>query len=142
MTFACVFHRSGHGGVGPAGEQVSAARYFEFSDNTYDFIIKLEDPVRIQQALDIISGVETENIAVKGKIIKSPRLYNWEWNYHLEPSSITFFSRAAEACDAGIAYVDEHLAEVGGELLPGNIWCPWWSHVVREVHPWFTQSSQ
>eukprot|EP01133_Synstelium_polycarpum_P007894 gene7894-9266_t len=115
----------------------SAARFFEFKDTTDSFIIKLEDPVRIQQALDIISGVETEAVSVMGKVVKSPRMYNWEWNFHLEPSSITFFSMAIEVCDASISYVDEHLAEVGGALLPGKIWCPWTSRVIREVHPWF-----
>eukprot|EP01133_Synstelium_polycarpum_P009278 gene9278-10881_t len=85
----------------------------------------------------IISGVETENVSVMDKIIKSPRMNNWEWNYHLEPPSITFFSMATEVCDASIAHVDEHLAEVGGALLPSNRWCPWSSRVIREVHPWF-----
>lgn len=109
------------------------ATYFEFTDGTDTFVFQLTDPARIQQARDILSGVDTENVGVMGTVVKSPASYNKPWKYHLAPNSVKFFSMAMEVCDASISYVDGHLGEVGGALLPRSTWCPWHSKLTREV---------
>ncbi|MEV4195495.1 BP74-related protein [Streptomyces toxytricini] len=118
------------------GDAVSAtarATYFEFTDGTDTFVIKLTDPAKIRQARNILSGVDTENRGVMGTVVKTPASYNKPWTYHLDPNSVQFFGMAMEVCDASIAYVDEHLDEVGGALLPRSTWCPWHSKLTREL---------
>ncbi|EFA82110.1 hypothetical protein PPL_05015 [Heterostelium album PN500] len=109
----------------------SGSAYFLFTDEHDEFVIKLSDPVRIAEARDIIATGSTKG--VMGIIVKQRVWYNFEWKYYLDPSTITFFDFAIEVCDASIAYTEEHLAEVGGALLPGNRWCPWHSRLVREL---------
>ncbi|AYV31576.1 calmodulin-binding protein [Streptomyces sp. CJ_13] len=109
------------------------AVYFEFTDGKNTFVIQLTDPAKIRQARDVINGVDTENISVMGKIVKTPASYNKPWKYSLAPSTVKFFSMATEVCDASISYVNEHLDEVGGALLPNSTWCPWQSKLTREI---------
>jgi len=97
------------------------------------FTIKLTDPVKIQKARDIISGLITSTPHVGGKIIKEAACYNPPWSYHLDPDTIDFFATAIEVCDASIAYTESFLSEAGGHFLPGNQWCPWGSRLVREI---------
>lgn len=112
-----------------------SAAYFEF-DSPPDpgrVVIKLTDPALIQRARDILSGSETAETHVMGRIIKRPVPYNPQWSYHLNPDTIRFFSLAIEVCDATPTYVEDHLDEVGGAFLPGGFWCPWGSRLLREV---------
>lgn len=111
----------------------TAPAYFEFTDGTDTFVIQLTDPTRIQQARNVLAGVDTENVSVMGTVVKSPAPYNQQWNYQLDPNSVKFFSMATEVCDASIAYVNDHLNEVGGAFLPNSTWCPWHSKLTREV---------
>jgi hypothetical protein len=80
----------------------------------------------------ILAGKQ-RNRHVMGTIVKQPALHNPEWSYHLDPDSIEFFDYAIEVCDAAIRYVEDHLEEVCGELLPGCVWCPWGSRLLEEV---------
>ncbi|GAM21593.1 hypothetical protein SAMD00019534_047680 [Acytostelium subglobosum LB1] len=107
--------------------------YFVFSDGTDEFTIKLTDPAKIAHARGLISGAVTDAPHINGIIVKQPAWYNPFWSFYLDSNTISFFDAAMEVCDAGINYTEEHLAEVGGALLPGNRWCPWHSRVVREV---------
>ncbi|WP_441248060.1 BP74-related protein [Kitasatospora sp. McL0602] len=109
------------------------AAYFEFTDGKNTFVFQLTDSVRIQQARDILSGVETENVGVMGTVVKQPAPYNQPWSYQLAPNSVKFFGMAMEVCDASISYVNTHLGEVGGALLPKSTWCPWHSKLTREI---------
>ncbi len=97
------------------------------------FVIKLTDPAKIQKARGIISGKETSGRRVGGLIVKQPACYNAPWSYHLDPQSIEFFDSAIEVCDGAMGYIETHLDEVGGALLPGNRWCSWGSRLVREI---------
>ncbi len=97
------------------------------------FVIKLTDPAKIQKARDILSGKETQLRHVSGKIIKQPAAYNPPWSFHFDPASIEFFGVATEVCDGSLAYVETHLDEAGGAFLPGNIWCPWGSRLLKEI---------
>ncbi len=115
--------------------RASAVAYFQFDvpPDTGRVIFMLTDPARITEARNIIKGLQTDRIHVKGTIVKSPARYNPGWSYHLDPASVVFFSNAVEVCDATPSYVQAHLAEVGGSFLPGNVWCPWRSRLLREV---------
>jgi hypothetical protein len=110
--------------------------YFEvgFPPEDLTFTIMLTDTARIQEARDIVNGVQTEKIRVMGTIIKAPAFYNPHWSYHLDPASIEFFEVAVEVCDAHPQYVEEHLEEVCGSFLPKCVWCPCSSVVTAEVH--------
>lgn len=109
--------------------------YFKFDvpPHPETFIIRLTDSIKIQKARDIISGKITDTIHVMGKIIKSPAGYNPPWTFYLDPASISFFQMAPEVCDAGISYVQQHLAEACGSFLPNCLWCPWGSRLISEV---------
>lgn len=108
---------------------------FQFTDahEKARFVIELHDPELIKHARRVLSGEETELVHVRGTIIKEKAPYNPEWSYHLDPTTIEFFSNAIEVCDASICFVEENLGEVGGSTLPGSHWCPWSSRLLAEV---------
>ncbi len=99
------------------------------------FVVKLTDPVKIQKARDLLSGRDQSGRHIGGVIVKEPACYNSPWSYHLDPQSIEFFDNAMEVCDGAMGYIESHLDEVGGALLPGNRWCSWGSRLVREIPP-------
>ena len=110
--------------------------YFKvgFPPGDATFTIMLTDTARIQEARDIVNGLQTDATSVMGTIVKAPAFYNPHWSYHLDPASIEFFECAVEVCDAHPQYVEEHLEEICGAFLPGCVWCPWSSVVIEEVH--------
>lgn len=97
------------------------------------FVIELNDSSSIAHARKVLAGEETREIHVHGRIIKQPKPYNPGFSYHLDPITIQFFEMAIEVCDASMSYVEDHLDEVGGAFLPGGHWCPWTSHLTREI---------
>ncbi|WP_225097815.1 calmodulin-binding protein [Streptomyces sp. CoH27] len=99
------------------------------------FTIELTDPAQIQHARELLSGETRDEPHVLGRIVKRPAPYNPPWSYHLNPDTIRFFDVAIEVCDASPQYVEDHLDEAGGAFLPGLVWCPWTSRLVREVPP-------
>ncbi len=110
------------------------AAYFAFKqEQDKEFVFELTDEAMIAHARRIISGEETSEVHVMGRIRKTPQPYNPGWSYHLDSSSIRFFTMAIEVCDANMAYVEDHLDEACGAFLPGCFWCPWSSRVVSEV---------
>ncbi|MEU8685821.1 calmodulin-binding protein [Streptomyces sp. NPDC048611] len=114
--------------------RADAAAYFVMTDVTRaEFVIKITDPRKIQHARDLLSGATSSEPHVIGRIDKRPAPYNWRWSFHLRPETIDFFDFAIEVCDATTPYVEEHLDEAGGPFLPGLIWCPWSSKLLREV---------
>jgi len=118
-----------------AVENWASVAYFRFDypPHPETFVFKLTDPEKIQEARDILDGIQTDAIHVTGTIIKDPTDYNPPWNYHLDPSSISFFEMAVEVCDANIQYVEDNLVDVGRSFLPGNQWCPWGSRPIEEI---------
>lgn len=118
-------------------EETSEGAYFEVEARSgageERFVIHLLDDKLIQEARNIANGTQTDRVAVMGTIVKAPAYYNRPWSYHVDPQSISFFSMATEVCDASVAYVEEHLDEVGGAFLPNSVWCPWSSKVAREI---------
>ncbi|MGH9844818.1 MAG: hypothetical protein ACREEM_39380 [Blastocatellia bacterium] len=113
----------------------STDAYFLFSSPPAPetFVIRLTEIEKIRHARDLISKRRGDLPHVIGTIVKSPIGYNAPWSYHLDPSTINFFDFAIEVCDGAIKYIEEHLSEVGGALLPGNTWCPWGSRLIKEV---------
>lgn len=114
-------------------KEVEALFEFKGGGKTDYFIFKLIEPEKILHARAILTGQETSRTHPKGTILKKRVDYNPDWSYHLDPSSIDFFSVSMEVCDANMEYIEEHLAEVGGETLPNSFWCPWNSKLVREI---------
>jgi len=111
--------------------------YFVFEQKAPDgavntFVIRLDDGDAVVKARRIISGDDPAD-SVQGVIVRERAPYNPGWSYHLAPDSIGFFEFQTEVCDADMAYVEDHLAEVGGSFLPRGFWCPWSSRLVREV---------
>ncbi|KUN07155.1 calmodulin-binding protein [Streptomyces yokosukanensis] len=108
--------------------------YFVFQDITREqFTIELTDPAKIEHARELVSGETSDRPHVIGRIVKRTAYYNPRWSYHLNPDTIDFFDQAIEVCDSTIPYTEEHLDEAGGPFLPGLVWCPWTSRLVREV---------
>ncbi|WP_327103736.1 BP74-related protein [Nonomuraea glycinis] len=120
----------------PAQAQRAAApeAYFEFTDSTRErAVLKLTDPAKIQHARELVTGITNDRPHVLGRIVKRPAPYNPRWSYHYNPETVDFFDFAIEVCDASIPYVEDHLDEAGGAFLPGLVWCPWSSRLVREI---------
>lgn len=110
--------------------------YFSFMQQPgQEFIFELTDEAKIAHARRVLSGEESEEVHVMGRIRKAPKAYNPRWNYHLDPDTIRFFQMAIEVCDANMAYLEDHLDEACGAFLPGCYWCPWDSRIFREVPP-------
>ncbi|GAA2635247.1 twin-arginine translocation signal domain-containing protein [Actinomadura fulvescens] len=119
---------------GTAHHAVADEALFEITDITRErFVIKLTDPAEIKHARDLVNGETTDRPHVVGRIIKRSAPYNPRWSYHFNPATIDFFDMAIEVCDATIPYVEDHLDETGGAFLPGLVWCPWTSRLVREI---------
>lgn len=111
-------------------------RYFAFMQHPdQEFVFELTDDAKIAHARRIISGEEKEKVHVMGRILKRSVPYNPKWSFHLDPASVDFFAVAIEVCDANMVYVEDHLDEACGAFLPGCVWCPWDSTVVKEVQP-------
>lgn len=108
--------------------------YFEMTDITgARFVFQLTDAAKIAQARKILSGEETQRVHVAGRIIKRPAPYNPGWSFHYDPATIDFFEMAIEVCDSTIPFTEDHLDEACGAFLPGCVWCPWTSRLVREL---------
>ncbi len=123
--------------AGKATPRQEGAAYFQIQapPGTRDFVIKLTDPKEIQHARDLVSGTTQDRPHLLGRIVTRPAYYNPGWSFHYEPDTIHFFDVAIEVCDATTQYVEDHLDEAGGAFLPGYVWCPWSSRVIREVSP-------
>jgi hypothetical protein len=108
--------------------------YFEvdYPPSRDRIVIRIHDRALIAQARRL-AGRRRPRLHVGGIIVKEPAPYNTPWHFHLDPDSITFFELSAEVYDSSIRGIEEHLDEVGGELLPGNQWLPWGSRILREV---------
>ncbi|MEV8635333.1 calmodulin-binding protein [Streptosporangium sp. NPDC051023] len=112
-----------------------SAAYFEYTDITHEkAVLKLTDPAKIQHARDLVNGETTDRPHLFGRIVPRTAPYNPRWSYHYNPDTVDFFDVAIEVCDATIPYVEDHLDEAGGAFLPGYVWCPWSSRLVREIH--------
>ena len=108
--------------------------YFEMRTiENEPFVFKLTDPRKIEHARRILSGEEQQEVHVIGRIVKRPAPYNPRWSFHYDPNTIDFFAYAIEVCDATVSYVEDHLDEACGAFLPGCVFCPWTSRLVREV---------
>ncbi|UBU13624.1 BP74-related protein [Nonomuraea gerenzanensis] len=114
--------------------QAAPAAYFVMTDITREeFVVQLTDPAKIRHARDLVNGETLDRPHVVGRILKRPAPYNPRWSYHYNSDTVDFFDAAIEVCDATIPYVEDHLDEAGGAFLPGLVFCPWTSRLVREL---------
>jgi hypothetical protein len=115
-----------------APRAADTAAFFNLRDVTgSDFVVKITDPAKIQEARDIVNSGDRK--IVIGRIVKQPAEYNPRWSFHLNPSTVTFADMAIEVCDATTPYVEDHLDEAGGPFLPGLYWCPWSGRLTKEL---------
>lgn len=98
-----------------------------------EFVFMLRDDEKIAEARRILEDTNTFRVHVQGRVNKTRAAYNPRWSFHLDPDTVSFFEMAIEVCDANVTYVEEHFEEVGGSTLPGLHWCPWSSHLRREL---------
>ncbi|SRR6266478_747836 len=113
--------------------------YFEVSDGkpTESFVIALTNRQKIETARKIASGIISDQIHVSGKIIKNSVRYNPNWNFHLDPKSITFVTFANTTCGRHLntSEIQADLDLVGkpGSPLALGFWCPLGSRITAEV---------
>jgi hypothetical protein len=119
----------------PAPARAGNAVFFEIDVEPHRevFVVKLRDPETIAHARALLAGGSDLATHVMGRIRRKPVAWNPDWSWRLGPRSVEFFEAAIEVCDASISYVEEHLDEVGGAFLPGRVWCPWGSRLLREI---------
>jgi Ca2+-binding RTX toxin-like protein len=109
--------------------------WFTFTDASNEiFVIELRDPDPIEHARALLDGSDSSDPLIAGIVVKSAADYNIGWSYHLEPDSIFFFEVSTEVGDSTMRFIEDHLEEVGGELLPGSLWTGWSSALVDELN--------
>lgn len=112
--------------------------WFTFTDASGEvFVIKLQGRALIEHARQLVAGIATSDPLVGGTVEKTPQPYNIGWSFHLDPTSLFFFEVSTEVGDSTMRYIEDHLAEVGGAFLPGNIWTGWSSVFLDELSPKF-----
>jgi hypothetical protein len=123
-------------GVHATGMQPNQSAFFEvgFSKSQKSFIIRLDDPQKVEHARHILSGQETHKLHISGRIAKGREFYNPLWCYYLKSDSIEFFEVSTEVCDGAPDAIEDHLDEPQSLFPPGSAWCPWASHIIREVN--------
>ncbi|WP_392674271.1 calmodulin-binding protein [Streptomyces sp. LN785] len=126
--------------VGPDGPAQATAptraaantAYFNLRDiQGANFTILLNDAAKIREAREIVA--DGLHKIVVGRIVKTTASYNPQWDFHLNPDTVTFADMAIEVCDATVRYTNDHLDEAGGPFLPGLYWCPWTGRLTAEV---------
>ncbi|EAL72748.1 hypothetical protein DDB_G0270796 [Dictyostelium discoideum AX4] len=87
----------------------SETAYFGLKTHGYqnEFIFKLTDSGKIKKARDILSGEETDEVHVMGRIKKTNEDYNPHFSFIIDPDTVTFFEMAIEVCDAPTDYVQD-----------------------------------
>src|SRR5690348_9783958 len=97
-----------------------AEAYFAFQclPASQEFVFKLTEDAKIEEARKILRGEQKDKIHVIGRLVKRPASYNPGWSYHMDPATISFFEMAIEVCDASPTYVEDHLDEACGAFLP------------------------
>ena len=106
--------------------------YFSFTDASKEtFVVRITEPDEIAHARALIAGTTEDAARIGGTVVKAEAGYNIGWSYHL--TDIMFFDMSVEVGDATMRYLEDHLPEVGGALLPGSAWMPWSSELVAEL---------
>lgn len=93
------------------------------------FRILLRDPLLIEMAEDILSGVEHPKI-VTGELRCGAGGFNGPWSWHLDPATVAFTDAAIELCDGCPTFIEAEL-----EYWLGTVrrYCPWSTQLVRRV---------
>lgn len=116
---------------------VAACALFAFTQGNPDqtFVFRTCDPTVIEQARALLKSDRPGGMHPSGIVTTGAVAYNPSWHYHLDEASVSLAEMSIEVCDADMAYVEAHLAEVGGAFLPGARWCPWNAVLTGEVDP-------
>ncbi|EYD78173.1 Hemolysin-type calcium-binding protein toxin [Rubellimicrobium mesophilum DSM 19309] len=107
--------------------------WFTFTDASQGvFLVRLSDAELVAHARALLAGEESEP-RIGGTVVKSPTPYNIGWSYHLDSREVFFFELSTEVGDSTMSYIENHLGEVGGALLPGRVWTGWSSTLTGEL---------
>lgn len=122
--------------TGAKRDAAVAPAYFEMTDGytRKNLVVKLVKEEQIDHARALLSGATQERPHLIGRITLRSAQYSPNYSFHLDPESVSFFDYAIEVCDASLQYTEDHLDEAGGPFLPGRIYCPWSSRLVREIN--------
>lgn len=108
--------------------------FFTFTDASREsFVFRLDDPGLIAHARALLAGGTEADARIGGTVVKDAVAYNIGWSYHLAPDSIFFFEMSTEVGDSTMRYIEDHLPEIGGHLLPGKVWTGWSSELTGEL---------
>lgn len=108
--------------------------YFTFTDASNEtFVVRLTDAGQIAHARALLAGTETGDARIGGTITKAPAEHNIGWSYQIAPDDVFFFEMSTEVGDSTMRYIETHLREVGGHLLPGRVWTGWSSELTGEL---------
>lgn len=106
--------------------------WFTFTDASDEtFVVRLDDPEQIAHARELVAGTDTSDARIGGTVFKAPASYNVGWSYQLKDPF--FFEMSTEVGDSTMRYIEDHLPEIGGALLPGSVWTGWSSELVEEL---------
>jgi hypothetical protein len=115
----------------------AACALFAFTQGNPDqtFVFRTCDPAVIDHARALLKSDRPGRMHPTGTVTAGAVAYNPQWHYHLDEASVSLAEMSIEVCDADMAYVEAHLADVGGAFLPGGHWCPWNAVLTGEVDP-------
>lgn len=108
----------------------------------HEFVFGVTNPAVIERLRAIIAGQYAgKDVHITGTIITTRADYNEEWPFHFDPDTVDTFRSTIEHCDADPFEIEDNLALVGKSdpddpdagFLTKNEWCPYDSHVIREV---------
>lgn len=109
--------------------------FFTFTDASNEtFVLRLLEAKDIRHARGLLNGAIESAPHIAGTVVETPEAYNIGWSYHVDPASMFFFELSTEVGDSTMRYIEDHLDEVGGALLPGSVWTGWSSRLVTELH--------
>lgn len=103
---------------------------FETRIGSSRFTIAISNPAAIREARLLLR--RRQSAVIVGEVSVGRMNYNKAWGFHLNPGSVSFADVAIDTCDASPRLVEKSLS-AGAALLPGNVWCPWNSSLIREV---------
>lgn len=102
---------------------------FAMEDNkTESFIVKTDNEQLITQAKASLQS--NSNLIVTGKVLEGNGGFNIKsdkssWNWHFDPTTVSFADFTIEVCDARPTYVAENIND-----WKGKQYCPWGARIV------------
>lgn len=133
MTGACATEPASEPATSESGAALSKCMectlpvgglYATFQVGTEIFQQQITSPAGIAGALALWNGTSSARIPI-GTLACQCTGWNCEWDFHMNPESITFSRSAIEVCDGVPSYVNSHCSEFGF-----GSYCPWFAELI------------